>query len=78
MRAAAITCAGVLIMDDDLLTKYMTPGQKKARIIRRRRAAAGRYMRSRWSEAQKLAESDRIASEIIEFLAKRSEENRAA
>jgi hypothetical protein len=65
-------------MDDDLLTKYMTPGQKKARIIKKRRAAAARYMRSRWSEAQKLAEFDKIAAEIEAFIAKRSEENQAA
>lgn len=59
-------------MDDDLLTKYMTPGQKKARIIRRRRAAAGRYMRSRWSEAQHENERIRLEAEIAAFIAKRS------
>ncbi|MGV8953253.1 MAG: hypothetical protein ACOH2M_19305 [Cypionkella sp.] len=59
-------------MNDDLRTRHMTAGQKKNLIIRRRRMAAARYMRSRWSEAQKLAESDRIAAEIEAFIAKRS------
>lgn len=77
MRAAATICAFGSIMDDDLLTKYMTPGQKKARIIRRRRAAAGRYMRSRWSEEQRQAEEDRIAVEVEAFIAKRSAAQRS-
>jgi hypothetical protein len=65
-------------MNDDLLTKYMTPGQKKARIIKKRRAAACRWLRSRWSAEQLENERIRLEAEIAAFIAKRSEENRAA